>query len=168
MHFLKFHDSGSTQRTSLRRYAVEPPRRLKLASFEEHVRASDLRYFRPGMGFGMSNDRLLLGVSPHGSVIELRLADILNQQVQNRLARCQVDIFDLADIQSYEDSTAYFTQSVNIVSTPVAAYWSKGRLVDLLQGCKAMIMCMERVGIQGSYERLIGELCPPVQSHAPI
>jgi hypothetical protein len=125
------------------------------------VRASRLRYWRPGMPFDQTQGRLLVGLAASASMLELRLAELLNEQVTAGLSPCQVDVFNLHDIRTDEDTAKYFTQTINIVSSPVAAYWQNGRLIDLSQGGKATMMCMQRVGVTGSFEGMLGRLCPP-------
>ncbi len=129
--------------------------------FEGMVHASCLRYWRPSMSFDQTEGRLLIGLAASASLLELRLAELLNEQLAAGLARCTVDVFNLQDIKTVEDTAKYFTQTINIVSTPVAAFWQNGRLIDLSQGGKATMMCMQRIGMTGSFERMMGRLCPP-------
>ncbi len=124
------------------------------------VRASHLRYWRPGMSFDHTIGRLLIGLAPSASMIELRLTEVLNEQIAAGVARCDVDVFNLQDIRTPQDTARYFTQNINIVATPVAAFWQNGQLIDLSQGGKATMMCLQRIGLTGSFERMLGRLCP--------
>ena len=159
MHFLTLIDPVDTGQLSGR--ALAEQRRVLWQQFESRLRQSRLRYYRPGMPFDRLGNRLLLGLAPNASMIELRLADLLNEQVISGQARCQIDLFNLEDLTHYPHPAEYFTQSINIVTTPVAAYWQSGRLVDLLQGSKAIIMAMQHAGFKGSFESMRGRLCPP-------
>jgi hypothetical protein len=128
--------------------------------FEAMVRDSHLHYWRPGMSFDQTCGRLLIGLAPTASMIELRLAELLNDLVASGSARCDVDVFNLHDIHSTPQTADYFSQTINITATPVAGYWQNGKLIELSQGSKATMMCLQRVGLTGSFESMLGRLCP--------
>ena len=160
MKFLKLLDPFSLQTNDI----TAPGRQQEQAAllFPKLVEQSNLHYWRPNDEIVSHGLRLLVGLAATFDLKDLRLADIINEQL-DRSSSVHVDVFNVAsDCSNFADLANYYpVEPASYVATPMVGFWRDGKFESVESGFEARRLILEAVGSSVSAEESVSNLAPP-------
>lgn len=131
------------------------------------VKESRLSYWRPGDAIASRGTRFLIGLAATFSLIDLRLADILNEALASRVRDgLVIDVFDIDDLAQGRLVPLYFPGSglKTIAATPVLGIWESGVPQRVLIAGTATNFLLQYFKIGQTAQELRKSVCPPSAS----
>jgi hypothetical protein len=135
------------------------------ALFPQMVGRSHLCYWRPGDPVGRSQEWYLLGLAATFSPVDLHLADLLNEALERKqFPGKQVDVFDIADADSWSDLRNYFPdipgKFLGWGARPILGVWQSGKYMGMLMGHAAINRILQAFDIALTAEQVYARMCP--------
>jgi hypothetical protein len=115
--------------------------KMRKDRFWELIEGTRLRRWSPGQAFESSR-RLLVGIAPGYSFPDIDLAESLIDLAVRR-PDINVDLFDVSDLGSVEDLSAFIPGLKAAYQTPIVAVWEKGVVVSEEEGSRGRRLIRE-------------------------
>jgi len=134
--------------------------------FPELVSASRLNYWSPKDSVLSQGIRYLVGLAATYDLRDLRLADILNEQLGASECMCvRVDVFNTADIANMDKIDLYYSPVPLITPgwhfSPIVGKWVDGKQVHAISGYEARKYILEELGCTITVDEATANLSPP-------
>ncbi len=160
MKFLKLLDPWATQEGSSLTVGEQQQRCAEL--FPQLVERSNLHYWSPGDEVTTDGRRILIGLAASFDLKDLRLADIINDEL-NRNCSVRVDVFNVAkDCANAGDLAKYYpNHPESYFATPIVGFWQDGDFESMECGFEARRLILAVVNSSTSAEESVAGLTPP-------
>lgn len=167
MKFLKLLDPYQLPKNDITAPGKQQRRAAEL--FPNLVAQSRLNYWRPGDPVPKEGNRYLVGLAASFNLMDLRLADIINDQLSlaNSNDYC-VDVFNVEDFENEASLSLYFSIQPEFSSgwhsTPLVGKWSNGEQVTASSMTEARKFILDELGCDITVEESTANLNPPARS----
>jgi hypothetical protein len=132
--------------------------------FPNLVSRSNLHYWRLGDEIACRGYRLLVGLAASYDLKDLRLADIINAELEKHPAaeRPTVDVFNIEDCTSFVDLPEFFPDLTPAYHTPpFVGVWNDGVHEQTRCGNDARELILELLNSPMTVAEAVAELTPP-------
>jgi hypothetical protein len=103
--------------------------RLRAARFWTALGGSPLHHWQEGMAVCSGAPRILVGLAPSYSDLDLDLADLLIARAP-RHPEVHIDVFDVLEVRDADDLENYIPGIGKVHHTPIVGVWRNGNVVQ--------------------------------------